>query len=1183
MLGEERPPRYRPALRFSAIRRAATLAAVNELFAGWQFALLRLVANWRLMLVAAIGVVVAATLLAVAPIYAQSMSDLGLRFRLERGLAEPEDRVAWIAVDRLRLGDPVDRERRTAIDNITKERVAWLGVGSDVIREERSDRLDLSFVGFEERAPPKPLAVTQRAAEPPRQNWGAFVFWLSDFERHVEIVEGRLPGPSTNGAEAVLPDGFQRHAKLGDVVRVAGPRYDDCQRVPGSDDPTVARDEVRCRPTTFVSTQATATIVGFVRPRDPDAPRWQLFEGDWVAPDEPFLPRLADAPSEESLALARGGRGSMPLLTTQEQILGAFATRLPELTTRHRAGIIPAIDEVALRDVPRAIDDLHAWRSDISDGLGLIAPSRFPVLDQLERFRNTQTFSQIPLLIILLQVVGIVIYYVAVVMSMLLDRQAEEVGVYRSRGASTAQIVGFTLIEGLVIAIPAAIVAPALATWLVRGLGYTPTFLSVTGGRALPVHVTPDAPLLAAAGAALALVAMLIPALVAARRGIIDVKREQSRPSARSLLQRYYLDFAFVGLAVLLLFQLNQRGTVFDPKSVGGWSTDPLLLAAPFVFTLAVGAMVLRFYPPVLRLGVRALLLFRGTAVAIGLRRAGRSPTAYARLLLLLLMAVAVGTFAASYGPTVDRSFDERIRYRAGAELRGALNDPKDFALAEKLAAVRARPEVADATVAYRGVIQTPTGLPLTVLAVDADRAASMLWFRDDFADETLTGLVRRLQSAVPPGGGVELPDDASAIEMRVFTEGEPGRGFIQVLLRDGHGHGHQAGFDAIERPGWTTMRVGVLETLPRPLTLVGIRVADRLGQNLRTDGILFFDDIIAIRPNGRRILIEDFEGPFRWMQLSQRDATEPISLAEGRGSGGSKALKWEYGRTISPRTRIFAMADPAVPLSALLNESALALLGTAPGLVADAVVEDLKVPVNVRAVTRFFPTLDPSQAFIVVNLAHLRSVSATLGFVDGEFANELWLTFKPGVSLEDQRALVTKLADPAGGAPLRLRGEVLHQQAQLEEVGADPTLQASGTGILAVAFAAVLGLSTLGFVVTLVLGARSRAIEFAVLRAVGSSRRQILRAMVLEWGVVLLIGGAIGVLLGRRVASVMLSFLEVTDQGTRVLPPFILETDWRTLALGAGALVVLVAVGLAFTWLEAMRRAGAATLRITQ
>ena len=179
-----------------------------------------------------------------------------------------------------------------------------------------------------------------------------------------------------------------------------------------------------------------------------------------------------------------------------------------------------------------------------------------------------------PLLLILLQVVGIVLFYVILVMNLLLERQSEEIGVYVGRGASTTQIVGLSVVEGLVMAIPAAIAAPWIAQQAVRALGFTSTFESITGGGALPATITPTAFLLASGGAVLALLAMLLPSLVVARRGIVDVKRSQARPNARGLVQRYYLDIGIVGLAALLLWQLEQRGSVFDPDSVGGWSTD---------------------------------------------------------------------------------------------------------------------------------------------------------------------------------------------------------------------------------------------------------------------------------------------------------------------------------------------------------------------------------------------------------------------------------------------------------------------------------------------------------------------------------------------------------------------------------------------------------------------------------
>lgn len=103
------------------------------------------------------------------------------------------------------------------------------------------------------------------------------------------------------------------------------------------------------------------------------------------------------------------------------------------------------------------------------------------------------------------------------------------------------------------------------------------------------------------------------------------------------------------------------------------------------------------------------------------------------------------------------------------------------------------------------------------------------------------------------------------------------------------------------------------------------------------------------------------------------------------------------------------------------------------------------------------------------------------------------------------------------------------------------------------------------------------------MLRAVGASGRQILRGLLLEWGIVLVVGAAIGLALGRVVASVMLSFLEVTERGERVLPPFIVQTDWRTLALGVGLLTVVVVVTLLASWAAAMRRSASTQLRLTE
>ncbi len=1158
---------------------------MRELFAGWRFAWSRLYAGWRFMLIAAVGVLAAAALLAMAPIYTAAMSDLGLRFRIDRDLDTSQARLATIAVSQLRLGDPVADARREAIDTITDARVGWLA--DRMLTEERSERVVVTFPEFAEQNPERPMPPPADATEAFRQEWGGFFFTLDRFEDRIEVTEGRLPGDPANGAEVVVPEGFQPHVALGDVIHVEGPGYDDCPEVPPSDDPSIIEAEEPCRPSISALTIGEVTVVGFVQPRDPDDPTWAVYQGEWEVPPQPFLPRLEGALTpEDELFLSRAmtGEGSMPLLTTHEQFFGAIAAALPELPVRHRVGFLMETDAISLGEVSYAVADLRAWQSDLRDRLNLPVEARLEPLRTLERFQNLQSFSQIALLLILIQVVGIVLYYVMIVMAMLLERQAEEVGVYRSRGATTTQIVGIYLVEGLILAVPAVILGPWLAAGVVALLGTTPVFHPSTGGALLPVSISPEAYLLGAVGAGVALLAILLPAFVAARRGIVDVKRAQARPTGRGLVQRYYLDFAVVVLAGLLLWQLDQRGSVYDPDSVGGWSSDPLLLLAPLVVTMAVALMVLRLYPPLLRIAVSMLLLLRGTAIAIGLRRAGRSPAGYARLVLLLILAISVGTFAASYGPTVDRSYEERARYDAGVALRAPLHDERNPSPAA-IEAVLEHPAVADIALVHRGQIAVPDGREIPLLAIDVPRGREMLWSREDFTERPFDGALGLLQSDVAGLGGIPVPDGAVRLEV-ALQSGNIERGYVRARLLDTRGNFHTRVMslpdDATERDGWV---IASTEHLPvtEDLLFVGLLVSDRTTQNLRVAGSLMFDALTAVHEDGTRTVIEDFEGPLGWTMYRAHQVDESFALVDSEAYEGTQAVEWTWAEATMPGRRVFAPIDAAVPLRTLADTVALGRLGTSVGGVGNVVIGDVLIPVHVREVASFFPTLRPGTGFVVMNREHLRSAAGLTENTRLLPPTELWVEFEPGTSLTEQEAVMAWLATPRE-SPILIDGHrTVHRDALLDEARTNPTLRASGSGILVVAFGTVLGLAMLGFTVTLVLGARARVLEFAVLRAVGSSRTEILRALLLEWGVVLVVGGIIGVLLGRQVAWLMLSFLEVTAEGDRVLPPFVLVTDWWALAAGIGVLVGVVAVALVLSWVTSMRQAGARELRVTQ
>ena len=1115
---------------------------------GWFLVRHRMRAHWRLLLASGLGVLLAATLLGAVPTYADAMADLGLRFRLDRGLADARQRVLYLDVDNSTMGNPVDRQSRTALATVTKARIGWLA--RELVIEHRSQRVTAAIEG------------TAGAA------WPAYISGVSQLDEHVTLTEGRFPSSDGRGpVEVVAPEGYQRFVSLGQRIRLTLPTLNDCAPIPGSDDPAVAASEVRCRPTTFATPTLVATVVGFARQSDPSDLRWQIADASWAVPEKP----ATDNPQP-------GSGAWLFVLPDTAYDAGPLALAAPELRSRQRMGLVPDLRAIGVREVADALTSIQAWQDDAQKTLNLPAHGITTFADQLAIYRTAQTFSRVPLLIILLQIVGVIGFYIVLIASMLAERRGAELSVYRSRGASVGQLVGLALFEGLVLAIPAAAVAPWLAGQVVALLGRASLFERTTGGAPLPVTVGPEAYLLAAAGAALSVLAMALPAWSAARRGVIDDQRERARPQRRGFVQRYYLDVALVALAGLQWWQLKRAGTAFDPGSLGGWSSDPLLLSFPLVAMLAIAAIVLRCYAPLLRLAVRLVSPLRGIAMAVGLRQTSRSPATHARLLMLLVMAIAVATFGASYGPTVGQSYRERARYDAGVDLRARVREPGP-GMQESLTKVRAIPGVASATYSYRGTIRVGSGTDVAVLGIDdAARVSPMIWTRDDFSEEPLPSLLERIRPATEAGPRVAFPNGTVALQVQMFLDVQGRVPGISARLRDATGEYVDARFEEIVPGDWQQMVAPIPTHAVQPVSLVAFRMDAALF--VRRAGALFLEDLATVDAQGRATVLYDFELPSGWTAYTQAGMQETFTLSNQRTRSKAQAGRWSWTSGPPSRESVISVGGPAT-LPGLFSVNAQRMLGLGEGDITPMTLPNgVQVPVRVVGTLNLFPTLDPGSGFIVVDRRLLRTISSTASAA-GPFANELWVDFADSLPLEQQRAVVTQL-EQRFDSPIWI-AEPLLQAAMLEEVEADPTLVASGSGILLVAAVAVLILAAAGFVVTALIAIGGRRTEFAVLRALGITPPQVLRSLLLEWGTLAFLGVALGIILGRRIVGVMLSSLSVTSAGTRVVPPFTMASDWWGIALGLAIVVTLGAVALVLAWRAVARRASAELLRHTQ
>jgi hypothetical protein len=245
-------------------------------------------------------------------------------------------------------------------------------------------------------------------------------------------------------------------------------------------------------------------------------------------------------------------------------------------------------------------------------------------------------------------------------------------------------------------------------------------------------------------------------------------------------------------------------------------------------------------------------------------------------------------------------------------------------------------------------------------------------------------------------------------------------------------------------------------------------------------------------------------------------------------------------------------------PLPALASESFLKDLGYSHGDEVLVSISGRTIPVQLADTLELFPTLYPfRERFLLVDLTSLKRY-ANLDPLGDEFQpNEAWLKLVPGDV--DRPYLLQNLVD----APFK-SGFVQDRDQVLSDFQVDPLARAGWSALLFVAFAAVLILSCLGFLVHTFVSFREREPQFAIMRSVGLAISQLVTLVWLEQLVVIATGMAMGTWMGARLVGTIMPFLAHDERGVQIVPPFAVEVDWSALVLVYVAMTLVFAAIMA-------------------
>ncbi|MEU6987544.1 ABC transporter permease [Streptomyces sp. NPDC046324] len=815
------------------------------------------------------------------------------------------------------------------------------------------------------------------------------------------------------------------------------------------------------------------------------------------------------------------------------------------------------------------------------------------VLEQTER---SLLVSRSTLMIVAVQLVLLAAYALLLVARLLSSERSGETALLRARGGSRRRIAALAAAEALLLALPAAVIAPLLAGPLTRLLAGRAS-LDALGVRLDDVPLG-QVWLVAALVAVACAAAVVAPALSTGDDGAVTLRK--GRAAALPAPVRAGADVGLLVVAAVAYWQLDRQtggsgggsgGGALSGDRGGSLGIDPLLVAAPALALLAGTVLTLRLLPPTARLAERRAASGRGLPAALAGWQFSRRPLRGAGPVLLLVLAVAMGMLAVGQSASWDRSQEDRADFRTGTALRVLSAGGADPSLAGQYTAL---PGVRSVAPAHRATTSFAGNRTATVLALDTRHAADGFLLREDLADAPARELLPSLAPKAGPRPGLVLPADSRGLTFELRRSAPRGTAPAQVtvVVEDPYGVPYRQLLGPLPADGRShrlTLDLGgpgeVRSTPVGPLTLTGVELDGTVVDGQDGKQTFAVERLVSRHDGGSERPVDAVRSLVSWrvgyQETSGGDPGDPVALT-GRSAGPTPyevgfttgvtepqvpSGQEDFGlRITAPRT-----APPAT-LSGVATDAFLSAAGAKRGDRVEVALGSLHLKVTIVDTVRELPTTgagattlsasapvatpDDGGALLVDLHAANRSLAA-----DPTAAlqpNEWWLTTEPGRADDVARALRARPdTDPA---------QVLVRDEAAAELLGDPLGAGPDAALMAVAVAAA-ALAAVGFAVGAAGSTRERSAEFGVLRALGAPRRQLARLIAAEQGLLVGIGLLVGLALGAVLTRAVVPLIVLTGQAAQPVPRVLVQLPPGHVALllaGVAALPLLIVATIA-------------------
>lgn len=282
----------------------------------------------------------------------------------------------------------------------------------------------------------------------------------------------------------------------------------------------------------------------------------------------------------------------------------------------------------------------------------------------INRYLKKTATMQMSLWVLNVPVIAMLAFYMIMVTTMIIEEDRNEISTFKSRGAKTSQIFLRYVVESGFVSVFALILGPPIGFILAKTVGNASGFMEFDSREIMPIKFSFEAFMYAIIACIFFSALILIPALSATRKTIVNLKQRKARKSHRTWWEKCFIDVICLVLAIGLLW-IYKRTNGFN---VDG-TVDPIVYIISTLFILGAGLLFLRIYPYIVALIFAITKRILRPAPYSAFVQVSRGGNDYRFLMLFLIMTISVGIYGSASARIINSNVENTVMYENGADV----------------------------------------------------------------------------------------------------------------------------------------------------------------------------------------------------------------------------------------------------------------------------------------------------------------------------------------------------------------------------------------------------------------------------------------------------------------------------------------------------------------------------------